>query len=199
MVAKIEDFELDEIAEVVDLEKEYTLAEYELVANLNYGYELDEGRLIVLSPTKPPHGTAVTNLITYINAYVKQHKLGKVYSGEVGFNLFPTAKKPIVRAPDVAFLSKIRIARGDVKNDEWIKGPPDLAIEVLSPSDRPRRKIKQYMDAGTSLLWVVNTSKRMVTVYRPGAEPEQLKGSDVLSGGSMLPGFSLTVSEIFEE
>lgn len=186
-----------------DFQKRYTLAEYKLVAELNAGYELDEGKLVRMSPTKKLHGKIIVFLITKLNNLVLENKAGEVLAGEVGFNLFPEAQfdKKSVRAPDIAFLSNARLAKGDITDTEWIPGPPDLAIEVLSPTDEPgdiNRKILQYQQAKTPLIWLIDPKKKIVLVYRAEQEtPQELRVNDILDGGDILPGFSVEVKEIF--
>lgn len=81
---------------------------------------------------------------------------------------------------------------------QWIA--PDLAVEVLSPSDRPRamlEKLNEYVDVGSRLVWVVDPNRKVVTVYRPGVEPERLESGDVLRGDDVLPGFELSLAKLF--
>jgi Uma2 family endonuclease len=84
------------------------------------------------------------------------------------------------------------------------KGPshvhPDIAIEVLSPDDRANRvmnKVAFYLRVGVTLVWVVDPELETVTVYRRGAEPEELSGPAVLSGEPVLPGFTLGLPDLF--
>jgi len=72
-------------------------------------------------------------------------------------------------------------------------GPPDLAVEVMSPNDsKPEveRKVQEYLRKGVRLVWVVFPRKPAVAVYRPGAPVEMLGESDALDGGEVVPGFA---------
>jgi Uma2 family endonuclease len=78
--------------------------------------------------------------------------------------------------------------------------PPDLAVEVLSPSDRMAdalAKVAMYLQAGTRLVWLVNPATRTVVVFRSEVDPETLGETDALDGDNVLPGFSVPVTEIF--
>ena len=77
---------------------------------------------------------------------------------------------------------------------------PDLAVEVLSPSDHlsdALAKIAMYLEAGVRLVWLVDPGSRTVGIYRPDIGPIILQESDVLEGGDVLPSFQLSVADIF--
>jgi hypothetical protein len=79
-------------------------------------------------------------------------------------------------------------------------GAPELAVEVLSPGNRHtdlRENIPQWLDAGTRLVWVVDTEARTVAVHAPGADPVLLRAGDVLTGGDVVPGFAHDVADVF--
>ncbi len=85
-------------------------------------------------------------------------------------------------------------------NQFYYKAPPDLAVEIVSPFDSPRqirRKAALYLRAGTRLVWVVYPDERFVDVYRPDGTVATLEGEDTLDGGEALPGFRVTVGEVF--
>jgi Uma2 family endonuclease len=102
-----------------------------------------------------------------------------------------------VRSPDAAVVLRNRLAE---LPDSFVPMAPDLAVEVLSPSDRMAdalAKVAMYLQAGTPLVWLVNTATRTVVVFRSEMDPVTLAGSDTLDGGDVLPGFSVPVAEIF--
>jgi Uma2 family endonuclease len=154
--------------------------------------ELVRGELVMMVPPGGEHGRVSNEIAHHLTLFVKSRKAGMVLS-EAGFIL---ARDPdTVRAPDVAFLRAGRAAgRG------YLEAAPDLAVEVLSPDDRPgyvREKVAEWLEAGTSVVWVVDPRSRTVAVHRRGHERELLGAADVLRGGEMLPGFALTVRDIF--
>src|SRR5438270_13850709 len=91
-------------------------------------YELVQGELRKMSPPGADHGGVAAAIIISLGSYVKERRLGKVYS-EIGFRI---ARKPdTVRAPDAAFVRRERV----VKTERFFEGPPDIAFEVVSPND----------------------------------------------------------------
>lgn len=153
--------------------------------------ELIRGELRMMVPPGFEHGRIAVNVTLALGHHVKAHGLGTVL-GETGFLL---ARSPdTVRAPDVAFVRSAGPQRG------YFPGAPDLAVEVLSPNDRPvevREKIAEWLDAGTIAVWVVDPRNRVVTVHESGCDPSVFEETDVVPGGPLLPGFSLAVREIF--
>ena len=104
-----------------------------------------------------------------------------------------------VRGPDLSFVSAQRIAPGPLPLSLF-EGAPDLAVEILSPSNREgeiRGKVADYLAAGGRLVWVVDPIRRRVTVHEPGKQATLLLASDVLDGGPVLPGFRLPLGELF--
>jgi Uma2 family endonuclease len=111
------------------------------------------------------------------------------------FVLGPTIK----RAPDVSFLRSERAKKIDPHVD--IPGAPDLAVEVLSPTDTVsamRRKIRQYFAAGTQCVWIVYPETREVEIWKQPSQPQKvLQETDVLEDTDLLPGFALRVGALF--
>lgn len=102
-----------------------------------------------------------------------------------------------VRGPDISFWSKERLPEVP---EGYIEIAPDLTVEVVSPSDhfsRINRKLREYLDKGVRLIWVVDPEDRTVTIYRPGTEAVILTESQALDGGDVLPGFTCLVRELF--
>ena len=157
--------------------------------------ELVRGKLVMMNPTGHEHGRVALNLGGEIRNHVRAHGLGTAYAAGTGFLL---ARRPdTVRAPDVAF---VRSGREASMSGGFFPGPPDLAVEVLSPDDRPREvreKIAEWLEAGTKAVWVVDPRKRTVALHEPGAEPRVLREADTLRGGEVLPGFAVAVRDIF--
>src|SRR5262245_13610526 len=148
-----------------------------------YRYELQAG--LLLSEPRPGflHGRLVTNLSAMIHEHVREHRLGVVVTGDPGFVL---ARDPdTLRGPDVAFVAQPR-ADAERQNVRAFEGAPDLAVEVLSPSDAPaevRTKVAEYLAAGTRLVWVVDPEPRTVTVYPSLFAPRVVGEGDRLDGG----------------
>ncbi|MGC1276029.1 MAG: Uma2 family endonuclease [Planctomycetaceae bacterium] len=158
-------------------------------------FELDEGKVIELPPSRVPHGFYAQNIGALLWIYARQRKRGYVCSNDSGVVL---GRAPdTVRGPDVMFFDDGKSA-AEIAATGYAEDPPVLSVEVLSPSDRPARKVAQYLRAGVRLVWVVDPEIREVTVHRPDAEPQLLDADAVLSGGDELPGFECRVVEFFE-
>jgi Uma2 family endonuclease len=102
-----------------------------------------------------------------------------------------------VRSPDAAFVRRERLPE---LSDHFVPVAPDLAVEVLSPSDRMADalgKVAMYLQAGVQLVWLVDPAARVVTVFRPDGPPKILGQSDALDGGDLLPGLTIPLAEIF--
>ncbi len=158
--------------------------------------ELLRGELEMMIPTGGEHGGIVVNLTGPIHTHVRKNDLGRAYGAETGFVL--SRDPDTVRAPDVAFIRKERLEQ--VHTKKFIPGPPDLAVEVLSPDDRPgyvREKVAEWLESGTRAVWVVDPDTRTVAIHEPDRKPVTLDETQTIDGGAVLPGFTLAVSEVF--
>lgn len=160
-------------------------------------YDLIRGELIAMAPAGEEHGSIATNITGHLWNHVRQQALGRVYTAETGFIL---AREPdTTLVPDVAFVRTDRLPPENLRS-KFYAGPPDLAVEIVSPSERTTQthaKVMEYLRFGTSLVWVVDPPRRTVTVYHPDHSARILQSEDVLDGGDVLPGFRLPVAEIF--
>jgi len=158
--------------------------------------ELVHGDLVMMSPAGFEHGRIVVRITRPLAEFVEQQKLGVVTGAETGFHI---ARDPdTVRAPDVAFLRATRVPAEPERG--FFPGAPDLAVEVLSPEDRASEvlaKVREWLGAGAEAVWVVDPTTETVSVYRSPNRAEVLGQEDVLTGGELLPGFRVPVSEIF--
>ena len=158
-------------------------------------FELVRGELVPMSPVGKDHGSLVALLLSWLVPFVRKTKLGW-YGTERGFVL---ARDPdVVRAPDVYFLARAREV--STKGLGFYEGAPDLAVEVLSASDRASEvqiKVREYLAAGTPLAWVVDPWSKTVTVYHPSGDAHVYSGEQEVSGENVLPGFSFRCSELF--
>ena len=160
-------------------------------------YELVEGRLVRMSPVSFDHGRIVTRLSFLLSRHLNDTPSGVVVA-DVGFRL--ASNPDTVRGPDIAFLRNDRLPSRGTRG--FLKSPPDVVFEVLSPDDRPsemRRKIGEYLAKGVAIVVVVDPRKKAVTSYRPAGSPAMLRAADnLLDLGDEIPGFHCRVREIFE-
>lgn len=158
--------------------------------------ELVKGSIIKMSPTGRMHGRIVSKIDRYLGMFVEQHRLGETYGAETGFIL--RRDPDTLRAPDVAFVGTERLAQQHAEG--FLEGAPDLAVEVISPSETRRaveEKVLDYLHAGTQLIWLVQPETQTVTIYRSLDNIRILTAADTLDGGDLLPGFTLPVAELF--
>jgi Uma2 family endonuclease len=130
--------------------------------------------------------------------FARQHRLGKVYAAETGFVL--SRDPDTVRAPDAAFVVAERAAVQESR-DGFFDGAPDLAVEVVSPSETEESihaKVLDYLHAGTRLVWVIHPEAQTVTEYRSLSQIRVVTAEERLDGHDLLPGFSVAVMELFE-
>ncbi len=158
--------------------------------------ELVDGVLIEMPPANAWHSRVAGKLATKLGLHADSLELGWVLV-ECGFVL--KRNPDTVRAPDVAFVRRERIPAGGPAETFW-EIAPDLAIEIVSPSNTPgevQAKIREWIGAGVPLVWVCYPRTRTVSVIRSLLDREELTDQDVLDGGAVLPGFSCPVADVF--
>jgi Uma2 family endonuclease len=131
-------------------------------------------------------------------SFVKPRNLGVVTTADGSYIL---SNDPLtIVVPDVAFVRLEKVPKGP-RPKGYAPFPPDLAVEVRSPTDRRsdiEDKLRRYRMAGVPLIWWVDPDRRSVAVYRGGVLVAELREGDELDGEDILPGFTLPVSRIFE-
>jgi Uma2 family endonuclease len=158
-------------------------------------FELIEGELSLMAPPGFDHGYVVVEIAAALREFARARNLGVVVV-EAGFVV--SHDPDTVRSPDIAFVRAERIPLGGVK--AFFQGPPDLAVEVISPGDRAGEviaKAQQWLHAGCAAVWVVDPATKTATVY--GQQPQALFLSvdDVLVCNELLPGFCLPLKQVF--
>ena len=159
-----------------------------------FRYQLVKGELLTMSPAGEEHGAVSMKLGALLWNHVIANNLGVIYGAETGFQL--ERDPDTVLAPDVAFIARERV--GSLSNG-YRFGPPDLAVEVLSPGDRKSkvaRKTAQWLTFGVRAVWLVDLEQRTVEVVSSSGERKLFHESDELVDDT-IPGFSVKVSEIF--
>ena len=161
--------------------------------------ELVDGEVVEMTPVGGTHGQITSRLCRRMADHVERRGGGEVVVGDVGFVLRLPSDPERVRAPDVAFVSRERLPEGRLP-EGFLVGAPDLAVEVLSPKDNPveiQQKVRDYLEAGTRLVWLVAPQAKTVTVYRPDGSARLLRDHEALEGEDVLPGLSIPPAEIF--
>ena len=162
--------------------------------------ELVDGEVIEMTPAGGVHGRVTNRIALKLTLHVDAHGGGEVVTGDVGFVLSLPGDPERVRAPDVAFIATARLPGGQLPQG-FIPGAPDLAVEVLSPSDNPvevQRKVRDYLEAGVRMVWVVVPLVRTVTVHRPDGSARLAREPEHLDGEDVLPGLRIPLVEVFQ-
>ncbi|GIL13076.1 MAG: hypothetical protein BroJett038_17960 [Chloroflexota bacterium] len=177
-------------------EKLYTLDEFhafvERPENKNRLFELINGEIVEKVASFTPSRIALR--IGHLFAtYLDQHDIGYVTGADGSYILSPAYEV----MPDVGYISKERLPQ---EPERAVEGPPDLAVEVKSPTDSKRelrQKAEVYLRFGTKIVWLVFPDEQRVEVYVPDDDVREFDMNGTLDGGEVLPGFALPVSQIF--
>ncbi len=160
-------------------------------------YELVDGKLLHMSPAGPGHSVIVVLIASALRNFVGSTRSGLVFGPDAGFRLDPDN----VLSPDVSYASREWIRTRTTNLEQFFPGVPELAVEVISPSERRtkiRQKMEKYFAQGTRIVWLVYPRRKAVEIFTsPDAMTTQTTGE--LDGGEVLPGFRLPLDEIFAE
>jgi Uma2 family endonuclease len=159
-------------------------------------YEVVDGELVRMSPGGWPHERIISRLVARIQAHVEREKLGDVL-GSNAMYVLPSGNK---RSPDISFVGAGRLAR-DAGQDLFPRFAPDLAVEIVSPSETPRKvldKVGEYLQGGVRLVWVIEPEKRRATSYRALTSVREIGEGQTLDGEEVVPGFRCPLREILD-
>jgi Uma2 family endonuclease len=160
-------------------------------------FELIEGELRAMSPAGSEHGKIIWDLAVELGQFIKRNRLGQGFDSETGYLL--SRDPDTVRSADISFVTRERLERIGVPQG-FFPGAPDLAVEVVSPSDRAsdvEEKVAAWLRHGTREVWVLRPRQRTVTVHRSSTEVMHLTQDDALESPDLLPGFQLAVRDVF--
>ena len=156
-------------------------------------YELVDGE-IVMSPAGMRHAEIAGKIFHFIATFLETHPIGRVYPDNVGIVL-PNGN---VRSPDVTFIRNEKLSGKSPEG--YGEVIPDLAVEVLSPSDSLEhvgRKIGEFLECGVPLVWLVDPQHQTVTAYRSLSDTEHFEATDTITAETVLSGFSCAVAKFF--
>ncbi|MGE3639187.1 MAG: Uma2 family endonuclease [Pirellulales bacterium] len=160
-------------------------------------FELVKGELRTMTPSGSAHGYVVVEVTVRLGEYVSRNGLGCVFGAETGFRI--ERDPDTVLAPDVSYIRKERLEATGIP-DEFFPEAPALVVEVVSPNDTAYEvddKMQRWFAAGVELGWVVYPKGHTVTVYRGLNDIHVLKADEMLDGGSVVPGFTCRVGDLF--
>ncbi len=179
------------------IKKSWTEKEIMSLPNNGNKYELVNGEL-VMGPTGIEHEDIGATLLTALKRFALEHKLGIVCGSSAGYWM----KSGNLRSPDVSFIRGDRLKGLKRPPKGFFKGSPDIAVEILSPSDTLESihgKIVEYFGNETKLAWVINPEEQTVLVYHSPYADKLLTRQDILDGEEVMKGFSFPVAELFLE
>lgn len=160
-------------------------------------FELVRGEVVRVSPPMPEHGLVCWNLSGIFWDYVRRFGLGYCLSNDT--SVLTERDPDTVRGADLCYYSNERWPRSEVGR-ALPPVTPDLAVEVVSPGNRPGamlRKVSEYLAAGVLLVWVVDPKSKTLTMYRPDAAPVVLGEGQAIENLPELPGFRCELADIF--
>jgi Uma2 family endonuclease len=158
-------------------------------------YELVDGELVDMDGA-PPHGRMTGEIYLLLRLHVSNAGLPLDVGVTTGFAMGGHT----LRFPDVHVTRWERMAEYDEDAGGWPRFAPDVAIEVVSPSNTSSElalKAREYFVNGAAAMWIVDPDPRAVTIRRPGAADVVFGSDDVMTGEPEIPGFSCAVADIF--
>jgi Uma2 family endonuclease len=161
------------------------------------GCEFVNGEWVVKTMSSKSDRVAV-RLISVLETFVEERKLGLVFGSETGYQIFGDEKKR-VRKPDVSFI-RSGVLPDDTAPDGHLFVPPDFVVEVISPNDESismNEKLIDYLRAGVKLIWVVYPKTRYVEIIRRNGTANWLFGAGTLTGEEIIPGFEISFESLF--
>jgi Uma2 family endonuclease len=168
----------------------------QLPENADRHFELEDGEIVEMAQPTIPHGVVCANVVRILGNYTFARRRGFVCSNDTG--VIWKRRPDTVRGPDILLFDDTK-AFNDLPR-KWSERPPYLAVEVKSPSDRmtkTQRRIGQFLNWGTAVVWLVDYEERSVTIYRRNQYPQVVEEGEELTGGDELPEFRCAVADLF--
>jgi Uma2 family endonuclease len=163
------------------------------------GFELVDGQLRTLNMSNESSYVG-GEILHLLKSFINPRGLGYVFMADNGFQCFPNDPDRVRRA-DVSFIAAARLTPEQYHSKGHCPVCPDLIVEVVSPNDlvtEVTTKRKEWLAAGAKLVWVVDPDDRTVSVYRPDQTPRILLEKDTVTGDPVLPGFAVSVADLFK-
>ena len=170
---------------------------YDFCCSNDGRYELIRGEVIELPPANDQHGEISVNIGTAFNIHSRRRGVGRTRV-ETGYQL--EQNPDTVRGPDVSLVLLPR-GTGVTLTGRFVPGAPDIAVEVVSPSNPPAeidRKVREYLEAGSQRVWLVYAVPPRVVIHCSNGDVQTFTEDEVITDEELLPGFSLPLSEIFD-
>jgi Uma2 family endonuclease len=177
----------------------WTEAEIQALPDDGYLHEVVNGELVMSPKNTFQHEQICGRLYFALESFNRMHRLGAVSGSSMGFWM----KNRNCRAPDVSFVPKERLLRLGFKPDAkfFFPGAPDLAVEVLSPSNTRAEideRLRDFFGSGAQIAWVVHPEEQFVELCHSLTDRQVLGSGESLVGEHLLPGFSIPVADLFK-
>ena len=184
----------------VDAKKVWTEAELQALPDRGYKYELVDGELVMSPKNNFQHESLCGRLYLEMARFNRQHRLGAV----LGSNLGCWMKNRNCRAPDISFISKARLQQHGFKPStrKFFPEAPDLAVEIVSPSNTRREiedRLKDFFTSGTQIAWIIHPDEQFAEICHSLTDREMVGPGGTLKGEHLLPGFEFPLSDLFQE
>lgn len=177
--------------------KVWTEAELMDLPGDGYIHEVVDGELIMSPKNNAEHGEICVRLVLALGGFVTSYKRGVVWDSSTGFWM----KNQNCRAPDISFVSKERLRGLERPPRKFFEGAPDLAVEVMSPSNTPEEitaRLKDYFASGTRLAWLIHPEEQYVEICRAADQRRILGSGALLDGEDVVPGFQYPIADLFK-
>jgi Uma2 family endonuclease len=178
----------------------WTEEELQALPDRGYDYELVNGELVMSPKNNFEHENLCARLFLALATFNRTHRLGAV----LGSNLGCWMENRNCRAPDLSFISKERLRQFGFKSStrKFLPGAPDLAVEIVSPSNAQNEidaRLKDFFSSGTKLAWIIHPEEQFVQVCHSPTDRTLLHTQAVLDGEQLLPGFRFPIADLFKE
>jgi Uma2 family endonuclease len=180
--------------------KVWTEAELQSLPEDGYNHEVVDGELVMSPKNDFFHGYMCTRLLTALNTFNREHKLGAILDSSTGFWM----KNRNCRAPDISFAPKARLQELAFKPStrRFFPGAPDLAVEILSANDTRAQidaRLKDFFESGTQIAWVIDPDQQCLEVCHSLTRRALIGSGGFLDGEHLLPGFRYSIADLFKE
>jgi len=180
--------------------KVWTEAEIEALPDDGFIHEVVNGSLVMSPKNNFFHGRICLRLSSALDRFAIQHRLGLVLDSSTGFWMFNRN----CRAPDVSFVTKERLLHLDFKPSArtFFPGAPDLAVEILAPSNTRLEideRLKDFFASGTQIAWVINLDEERAEVCHSLDKRQLIGPGGFLDGEHLLPGFQYPLADLFKD
>lgn len=183
---------------VAQPKKRWSEEELQALPNDGYNHEVVDGELVMSPKNNPEHGEICIRLSTALHTYAAAHRLGAVWDSSTGFWM----QNENCRAPDISFVAKSRLSGLKRPTKHFFHGAPDLAVEVLAPTNRAREtneRLRDFFENGTQIAWIIHPDEKFVEVCHSMTDRKLVGPGGFLDGERLLPGFRFLIADLFKD